>query len=364
MTTPGSSPYPDRINDQKLGRQLAGLIAQQASSNLPFSVILSQLQDLLGDNTALLGPLRDLLGRPAFQQLFGLQRHSLQVGARDALLQDLALTYNSAMVSRIADVIDGCLGHPPSSIPPASQPSPYSTSPSSTSPSSFHNHRSPQGAPSVAPTNTTSAATGQFQGITAAPRNPDTSKLIVLVALMSGAVLVGLGWLFLGNRFQPGTSSASSSPTPRESPQPDVIPDNPATPTPPKDLTPAPSVPSQGAWGSASDYKFGQLPGGDYPQTCAFSRTDPSGRVNTDKSQMEFWACRDVGGDAENGYKVAWADGKETTYTFGAEGKGEVVGTNGSRHAIRWRNDTQQGDSIIVIYHQEGAVSWIPGNVR
>ena len=364
VTTPGSSPYPDRISDQKLGRQLAGLLAQQASSNLPFSVILSQLQDLLGDDTALLGPLRDLLVRPAFQQLVGQKRHSVQVGARDALLQDLALTYNSAMVGRMADVIDGCLGHPPSSIPPASQPSAYSTPPSTTSPSSFHNHWPPQGAPSVAPTNTTPAGTGQPQGVTAAPRNPETSVLIALVAMMSGAVLVGLAWLFLGDRLQPGTGSASPPPTHRESPQPEKIPDNPAAPTPPKNLTPSPSVPSQGAWGSASDYKFGQLPGGDYPQSCAFSRTDPSGRVNTDKSQMEFWACRDVGGDAENGYKVSWADGKETNYTFGADGKGEVVGTNGSRYAIRWLNDTQQGDPIIVINHQDGAVSWIPGNVR
>jgi hypothetical protein len=155
--TSSSTPEPVRISDQQLGCNLAALIAQQASYNLPFSVIFSHLQDLLGDDTALLGPLRDLLGRPAFQQLVGLKRHSVQVGARDALLQDLALTYNAGMVVRLAEVLDGCLGHPPSSIPPASQPLAYSHPSSSISSSSFHPPRSQQGSPPAAANNPTLA---------------------------------------------------------------------------------------------------------------------------------------------------------------------------------------------------------------
>lgn len=146
--TSSSTPEPVRISDQQLGSNLAALIAQQASSNLPFSVIYSHLQDLLGDDTALLGPLRDLLGRPAFQQLVGLKRHSVQVGARDALLQDLALIYNAGMVVRLAGVIDGCIGLPPGSVPPMSQQTAYSNPSSSISSSSFHPPQISAGFPS------------------------------------------------------------------------------------------------------------------------------------------------------------------------------------------------------------------------
>ena len=151
VTTPVNPSYSNRISDQQIGQELGLLIAQQSSSNLPFSVIYSHLEDLLGDDTALLGPLRDLLGRPAFQQLVGLKRHSVQVGAREALLQDLALTYNAGMVVRLAVVIDGCIGLPPGSVPPMSQQSAYSTQPSTTSPTSVHTQRPLQGSPSVVP---------------------------------------------------------------------------------------------------------------------------------------------------------------------------------------------------------------------
>jgi hypothetical protein len=153
--TSSSTPEPVRISDQQLGCNLAALIAQQASSNLAFSVIYSHLQDLLGDDTALLGPLRDLLGRPAFQQLVGLKRHSMQLGARDALLQDLALTYNSAIVGRMADVLDGCLVHPSRSVALVYQQSANSNPSSSIS--SFHPPRSQQGSPPAAANNPTLA---------------------------------------------------------------------------------------------------------------------------------------------------------------------------------------------------------------
>ena len=360
VTTPGSTSNHDRISDQQLGRELGVQIAHQASSNLPYSVVFSQLQDLLGEDTALLGPLRDLLGRPAFQQLVGLKRHSLQMGARDALLQDLALTYNSGMVTRLAAVVDGCLGLPLTPVPPAAQ-QPVSGIPASSWSSTTPHSHSPASTP-IVPPNPPPAESPKPQAINPPTGNPGTSLLIALVALLSGAVLVGLAWLFFGNRIQQGAASApQSSETPHSETQPADTPEKPAVPPTPKDLN-APS--QEGAWGSASAYKFGQLPGGEYPQSCAFSSTDPSGRFNTDKTQLEFWACRDVGGNAESGYKVVWADGKETTYTFGSDGEGAVVGTNGTRYPMRWRNDNHKGESIIVINHQDGAISWIPGNVR
>ncbi|MCP9784601.1 DUF4101 domain-containing protein [Cyanobium sp. WKJ7-Wakatipu] len=186
-----STAEPDRISDQQLGCNLAALIAQQASSNLPFSVIYGQLQDLLGDDTALLGPLRDLLGRPAFQQLLGLKRHSVQLGARDALLQDLALTYNAGMVVRLAVVIDGCIGLPPGSVPPMSQQSAYSTQPFTTSPTSVHTQRPLQGSPSLvsnSPTPVVIALAGSLVDTTCQPLNSSNNDEDV-DASHSGALL-------------------------------------------------------------------------------------------------------------------------------------------------------------------------------
>ena len=157
VATPVNPCYSNRISDQQLGQELGVLIAQQSSSNLPFSVIFSQLQDLLSEDTALLGPLRDLLGRPTFPKLFVQKQHSVQVGGRDALLEDLGLTYNSAMVGRLADVIDGCLGHPSRSVALVYQQSANRNPSSSISSSSFHPPRSQKGSPLAAANNPTLA---------------------------------------------------------------------------------------------------------------------------------------------------------------------------------------------------------------
>jgi len=374
----GQPPGSAGFSDHQLGERLAQLIARQAASSLPFSALFSQLQDLLGADTSLLGPLRDLLGRPSFRQLVGLEPGSVQVGARDALLQELALTYNTAMVGRLAAVLDGCLGLPPGPAVPAAASAgswggsagPAVAVPSSRAgtPPGSSSGSQPGAAyatpPPQAPFPPVQPQAPAHQPV-AGGSSSVSAALIALVSLLSGAVLVGLGTLLVANRNQPG-GGATSAPTatasrPATSPAPAAqTADAPATPKSPSFQPPAPS----GAWGSAADYKFGQLPGGDYPNSCAFSQTDASGRTNTDKGQLEFWACRDVGGDAENGYRVVWADGKETTYTFGPDGDGQVVGTNGSTYPMRWRNDGHQGDPIVVIDHQDGAISWIPGTIR
>ena len=106
----GSSRNNSQLSDHELGEKLAALIAQQASSNLPYSVVFNKLQDLLGDDTALLSPIRDLLGRPACKQIVGSQRNTASIGARDALLQDLGRTYKSSVVERLRAVLNGCQG--------------------------------------------------------------------------------------------------------------------------------------------------------------------------------------------------------------------------------------------------------------
>jgi hypothetical protein len=196
---------------------------------------------------------------------------------------------------------------------------------------------------------------------------------VVLVSLLSGGLLMGLGWLLLANRANliPPPKASTSAPAPSTANGSASAP-APVTPKPPEPspgsgssgTTATASPGADGAWGSASDYKFGTLPGGDYPNSCAFSQTDSEGKVATSKTAVEYWACRDLGGDPETGYKVVWADGKETTYTFAQGGSGTVVGTNGSSYPMQWQNDTHMGTDIIVINHQDGAQSWIPGHIN
>ena len=362
----------NKSSDYQLGQKIGSLIAAQAASKLPPSSILSQVQDLVGADTALLGPLRDLLARPTYRQLCGEGQQSVLVGGREALLQDLATTYHPAVLERLAVVIDGSLGLPPGPSPSSQGVWPEASQPANPYPypSAPHDPRSVPsgwgGAPSQVsqpPPWAGAPAPGPYppQVAVAPPAAPAsgasavTALLVALVSLLTGAVLLGLGWALLSTRQLTAQSSASPG---------SAITSSASSPQPtPKGLTSILAGSSNGAWGSASDYKFGQLPGGAYPNSCAFSKTDAGGRTTTDKSTLEFWACRDVGGNPESGYRVVWADGKETNYTFAANGDGMVVGTNGSMYPMRWRNDSHQGEQIVVINHQDGAITWIPGHI-
>lgn len=159
-------------------------------------------------------------------------------------------------------------------------------------------------------------------------------------------------------KTQSRSSTSATQQTPPSLPQRDV---------PQKALNPefqTPSPAARGAWGPASSYKFGRLPDSTYPDSCAFSQTDASGQTIISRSDVDYWACRDEGGNASDGFRVAWVDGKRTTYTFGSGGTGSVIGTNGQTYPISWRNDSRNGSNVIIISHSDGATSWIPGHVN
>ncbi len=344
-------------SDHDLGRQIGSLIARQGGSSFSPGPVIGQVQDLLGEDTSLLGPLRDLLQRPGFRRLFSDGQRSVQIGGREALLQDLGGLYHPAVVARLAAVVDGCLGLPAGAPPepPSAWATPYATPPTvvdSVPGQGYPPSAQPYGAPAPA-----APAAGGL--------NPLTLLLTILASFVAGAVLFGLGWLMLQSRpaaAPSATAGGGKAALPSTAPSAPAAPAPPPPPTPPKEQVEQ-SAPSN-AWGTAAEYKFGQLPGGAYPHSCAFTVTDASGRTTVDKSNLEFWACRDVGGDPDTGYRVVWADGKETTYTFNAGGNGMVVGTNGSTYPMRWSNDSHRGSDIVVIRHQDGAITWIPGNIR
>lgn len=105
-------------------------------------------------------------------------------------------------------------------------------------------------------------------------------------------------------------------------------------------------------------------PGGDDPHRCDFSVTHANGRTTTDKSPIETWSCRDVGGNPERGNHVIRADGRDTSDTFAADGSVTVVGTDRSSYTMRWRNDSHHGRDMLALNHRDGALSWIPGHLR
>lgn len=170
-------------------------------------------------------------------------------------------------------------------------------------------------------------------------------------------LLLLIGW---GMAQSNSPQSSQQPPTPQPKPAPNLP--SPPQPSPP-DPQPAQSPDSPYKRWDGS-YKFDRVPDSEYPDSCAFSRTDSAGQQTLDKSQLDFWACRDVGGDADSGYSVVWSDGKQTTYKFHEGGDGEVIGTNGASYPLQWRNDVYQDTQVIVITHQDGAMSLIPGHVN
>ena len=210
--TPGSFHDDGQLSDHQLGQKLAAVIEQQASSNLPYSVVFNLLQDLLGDDTSLLGPLRDLLSRAAFRQLVGPQRYTAQIGARDALLQDLGRTYNSHVVERLRAVLDGCLGVPPTPVPLSShQNSQRLVSPSFSTTESDGVTREPALEHPLITVKPRPSAALRSEHSNSSNRNQVRSVLIAMVPLLSGAVLVAFAFEALGPQLRPSNRSNLAS---------------------------------------------------------------------------------------------------------------------------------------------------------
>lgn len=223
--------------DHALGQRLAQLIQQSGEEAFEAGVLSrrlqAQLQDLLGAETALLNPLRDLLQRPAFRQLVQVNSQGHILNGRDALLRDLAEVYSPAVVARLDAVLQGCLNLPGAATPwptaqPASAPPPPAPSPM---------------APSAAPATTVVTIPARSQ----AP----TAILIALLALLCGALVMALAGVLVSSRGSNGTTSATPAPSPVNPPAPTAPPSQPQAPQQPA----APAAPSStAAWQACIDY--------------------------------------------------------------------------------------------------------------
>lgn len=181
------TPLPDGSRasgfEEQLGRQLAALVAREGADAFASGVanrrIQAGVQDLMGVDTTLATPLRDLVQRPGFRLLFSDERRSQTIGARDALLADLAQVYSPTVVQRLNLVLDGCLGQPATSWQQATS------------------HQAPAPA----------------QVITVHSHSGLIGGLVALIALLAGALVLGLAWVLMQERPLPPGTQADNTPT-------------------------------------------------------------------------------------------------------------------------------------------------------
>lgn len=224
---PGSAPGD---LDYVLGRNLARLVAAEGSSAFQAGVVSRRIhaaaQDLLGAETELASPLRDLLQRPGFRSLFTHDRVSQSIAARDALISDLADTYSPTMLQRLTTVIQGCLGEPQATPPPAEPVA-------SASVASPH----PPGPPPASSASPAAPASVPMRVVTVQSNSGLVGGLIALVSLLAGALLVGIAWALMSQR--PIQQSSQPAPPPEQPKAPESKPEPP--PPEPEPIKPEPS---------------------------------------------------------------------------------------------------------------------------
>jgi len=98
------------LADFELGNQASTLLAKQQPDALNLGRLFNQLQDLLGADTSLKMPLRDLFGREVFRKLLLAKQPSQKQAFKDALIQDLQSVYSPALVARLEAFLNGLIG--------------------------------------------------------------------------------------------------------------------------------------------------------------------------------------------------------------------------------------------------------------
>ena len=248
-------------SDHALGQRLAQLIQQSGDTAFEAGVLSrrlqAQLQDLLGADTALLQPLRDLLQRPGFRQLFSLGSQGQVINARDALLRDLAEMYSPMVLARLDAVLQGCLNLPGSGTAvwsAAPQPSGMGYRVATAFASSDNRAVPPSEIAAASPPPTVVAIPTQQTG-----QGP-AAIVIALLALICGALVMALAGVLFTTRTNTATATAPASPAtsspaataPTVSPTPPAPPA--AVPEPVPEATDAPPAPAATAqWQACVD---------------------------------------------------------------------------------------------------------------
>ena len=242
-------------SDHELGRQLAQLIQQSGELEANDGVISrrlpAQLQDLLGADTTLLTPLRDLLQRPAFRQLFNLGNHGQSLHARDALLRDLAEVYSSAVMGRLEAVLQGCFNLD-TSASAAAWPAASSAGTNWPAPSSQNPQPSASSYGAPTPSQLAPIPASQQAVVVAVPQKQHggIAILIGLLALICGALMVALVGVLIISRSKTITANAPAAPSQPSAPESSTPSTQPSAPTQQEPSAPAAS----GQWQACIDY--------------------------------------------------------------------------------------------------------------
>lgn len=252
-------------SDHELGQRLGQWIQQAGDGAFEGGVLSrrlqAQLQDLLGPDTTLLHPLRDLLQRPAFRQLFNGSSQGQTLHARDALLRDLAEVYNPALLNRLNGVLQGCLNLPATSTTTGHDPAwpgaaaAYASTGYSASASNASAYDNPAHN-SWAYTAATPSATGNpipspaptVVTIQQPRQQGPAAVLIALLALICGALVMTLAGVLLTSRNAPSTDQAPAPTAPPSAPAP-----TPA-PTPQEPVRPTAEPAQTDQWQACVDY--------------------------------------------------------------------------------------------------------------
>lgn len=189
------------LSDLELGQRLRQWIQEAGDSALKGGVLNQRLQgqllDLLGADTTLLPPIRDLLQRPAFHQLFHGSSQGQSLMARDALLRDLAEMYSPQLMHRLDGVLQGCLNLPGASTAPFT---------AQTGTTSAYRSAPPAAASIPIPDIAAKGATIQQ------PQQQGSAAVVItLLALMCGGLVMTLAGVLVVNRYIPSTDQQPPS---------------------------------------------------------------------------------------------------------------------------------------------------------
>ena len=206
-------------SDHRFGQRLGAEIAARGGAQVEVGTLISLVRDLLGAETTLFGPLQDLLQRPAFRALLAADSQAARQAGRDALVQDLGVTYQVAVLARLAAVLDGCLGLPSVSVPGIAAPQPMQP-PVAVAGLPF------QGVPPAGNVSASPAPSASHQA------GPLKVLLIALVSILSGVMVMGLAWAVLLLQRQVSLSPGSGQPA--------------LPPSPPEQTSPSPPAVQEG----------------------------------------------------------------------------------------------------------------------
>ncbi len=229
----------------------------------------AQLQDLLGADTTLLHPLRDLVQRPAFRQLFSTSSQGQTLHARDSLLRDLAEVYSPVLLSRLDGVLQGCLNLPAANStgndpnwpgaraanqgPGSSAYAASGYGAAGSSASAYNASLYRDWAPSTTG-NTIPAPTPTVVTIQQPRQQGPAAALIALLALICGALVMTLAGVLVTSRNNTGTALAPAPSNPPSTPAPVPTP----PPREPAQTTPEPARSDQ--WQACMDYSSNNGP--------------------------------------------------------------------------------------------------------